>query len=92
MDTAIYPADKYWGNQLCYPVESDFFFSGSRYPPSKNWRQIFYLDEPDTVMNSPVLWTVTKNVTKQKSKALGMYFRKLRLKPNIRNFNLEFYS
>ena len=88
-DGQHYPADKYWGNQLCYLVESDLS-SGQRYPPSNNWRQVFYLDEPETMMNSPVLWTVTKNVTKQKSKALEIYFRKLCLKPNIRNFYLDY--
>ena len=78
------------GEANCAIWQKVFFFSGWCYPPSKNWRQVFYLDEPETVMNSPVLWTVTENVTKQKSKALEMYFRKLCLKPNIRNFYLEY--
>ena len=84
-----YQPDKYCGNQLCYLVESDLS-SGQRYPSSNNWRQVFYLDEPETMMNSLVLWTVTKNMTKQKSKAVEIYFRKLCLKPNIRNFYLEY--
>ena len=96
MDSAIhrinrYQPDKYWENQLCYLVESELS-SGQRYPTSNNWRKVFYLYEPETMINSPILWTVTQYETKQKSKALEIYFRKLCLKPNIRNFCLDFYS
>ena len=86
-DGQRYPPDKYWGNQLCYLVESDFF-QWIALSAFQNWRQGFYLDEPETVMNSPVLRTVTKNVTKQKSKALEMYFRKAEHKKLLSRFLL----